>query len=115
MEKEPYADDCTTLSHNGYKFTGTYIRLEEVERFEKSNKEPIEIKKTLSKKEEAEEQAALFTTLKEDCLDKKEIAKRIKLAFPQICNYRLGKLITEAPGVHVSKDAYRKRGQRLLK
>ncbi len=115
MDKEAYADDCTTLSHNGYQYAGQFIRLEVVERFEKTHQENPGPEDITSTKTDTERQAEIYAVLREEGLDNKQIAKKLKHAFPTISNHRLGKLITIDSMGPASPGALKKRGARLLK
>lgn len=57
----------------------------------------------------------LCDRLKLDGYAKNEIARQLKQAFPTILPSRIGRLITEIPGIHVETDTYRQRGNRMLK
>lgn len=52
--------------------------------------------------------------LKQEGLTDKEIALALKRKSPKIYPSRIGRLITAQAGTHVTTDAYRKRGKRLL-
>ena len=56
----------------------------------------------------------LCALLKIKGLSPQEIARELKKRFPAINPSRVGRLITAAPGVTVTTDAYRKRGKKLL-
>lgn len=62
-----------------------------------------------------EKDAELCTRLKREGVPDCEIAKELRRTFPNIYPSRIGRLITETPGVHLSTDAFRQRGNRLLR
>lgn len=57
----------------------------------------------------------LVQRLKLEGLGDKLIAHRLKDAFPKITPSRIGRLITQEPGVYVETETYRGRGRSLLK
>jgi len=65
--------------------------------------------------ESRETEVALVERLKLEGLEDMEIAHNLEKVFPQITPHRIGKLITEKPEDKMKKDAYRKRGKKLLK
>ena len=89
-----------------------------MERFEKVYGQVITDGKVNSytKNDLPETDIQMVERLKLEGLSNKEIAKKLKTTFPNIYPTRIGVLITEDPNnKNVSKDAYRKRGIRLLK
>ena len=57
----------------------------------------------------------LCNRLRQEGSSDKEIAQALKRKFPVLTPHKIGKLITEEPGVTVTADAYRQRGNRLLR
>lgn len=114
---EDWKEDWATLNWNGYEHKGDFIRLEDVEHFEKTLCLDVGDKqeKIYPKSPAQETDEKMVMRLKEEGLDNEQIAQKLKDSFPRIVYSRIGRLITEEPGTSVTTDAYRKRGKRLLK
>lgn len=100
-------------------FTDKAVQLFEEKHFKpEQKKDPLEsdseeeiVKTTVA----VETDTQLCDRLKAQGLDNKAIAKSLKQAFPAMPPSRVGRLITEVPGIHVEQEAYRGRGRQLLK
>lgn len=93
------------------------IELAEVLRYENETRLglPVATKNKSDIEPTPETDKELCARLKLECLDDRSIAEGLKRVFPSITPSRIGRLITEKPGITVTTDAYRKRGKRLLK
>lgn len=114
---EDYADDWATLNGNGYEFKGEYVRLKDVELFEKTYCQVVGDNqgKIHPENQVHETDSEMVKRLKKEGLENKQIAHKLKDIFPNIRPSRIGRLITEDPKVYVTNEAYRGRGRRLLK
>lgn len=115
---EDYKEDWAGLNMSGYDYAGDCVKRVEAERFSEAlglatgNTNQGESKPG---KQAHETDKEMVKRLKQEGFENKQIAHKLKDAFPKIYPSRIGKLITEEPGVFVTNGAYRKRGIRLLK
>jgi len=98
------------------------VTLKELQRFEaEAAKQPETPESSATTSDTTNTQTAIETDkelcdrLKLEGLNNKAIAKELKREFPQIRPARIGRLITEVPGVYVEYETYRGRGRQLLK
>lgn len=109
-------EDWKGVEGCGYILQGEYVKLEDVEQFEKTDQQAV----VSNQKEEqveihaSETDVEMVKRLKLEGIEHKEIARKLKNAFQKITPSRIGRLITEEPGVHVETETYRGRGRRLL-
>ncbi len=70
---------------------------------------------TMGMDQKVETDDEMVQRLRREGLGDSAIAHKLKLAFPLIYPSRIGRVITEKPGITGETDAYRKRGKKLLK
>lgn len=100
-------------------FTDKAVQYFEEKYFKPEQKtEPLESdseEESVTEPAAAETDEQLVQRLKQQGNDNRDIAQKLKQTFPVLTPHRIGKLITEIPGITVTGGAYRKRGERLLK
>lgn len=92
------------------------IELAEVARFEKEHdmSPPIVIAHPPTTQPAKETADKLCERLKRDNVPNSQIAQELKRLFSNLSDAKIGKLVTEIPGVFVEHETYRGRGRTLL-
>lgn len=120
LEHEGFNIDCIRIvipTAEVKRFEARYSKIKTVNtEVEKDTDEPL-LNSSKTKTQDSNvllQQEILCKDLRMKGHNNQQIARELKKQFPNIYPSRIGRLVTEVPGVHVSTDTYRRRGNLLL-